>query len=145
MGICIPSEDQLARAIQALSPGAFERFIEVYLRLKQPSRFQDLTIIGRNSEDSTRKGWPDAEVRRTDGQIDAIEVTHSKDWRRHLRADLQRIEGLRAKVASFYFVAWADSPGRDTEQALREAIRTACGVPLAEINLLFRKSLVFDL
>lgn len=145
MGVCTPSEDQLVRAIQLLSPGAFERLVEIYLRVKKPSRFQNLTIIGRNQDDSTRQGWPDAEVRRADGQIDAIEITHSEDWRRHLRADLQRIGGLRAKIASFHFVAWADSPSRDTEQALRKSIATACGAPLEEIYFLFRKSLIFDL
>ncbi len=144
MGLSIPSEGQLADAIQALKPGSFERLVEAYLRAKEPHRFRDLSIIGRNPDDVTRQGWPDTEVRRADGRIDAIEITHSSNWRQHLRADLLRIQELGGRIASFLFVAWADAPSREEEQTWREH-SAAYGIPLQEVTFLFRKQLLFDL
>ncbi len=144
MGLSIPSERQLDNAIQALKPASFERLLEGYLRIRDPQRFRDLSIIGRNPDDTTRKGWPDAEIRRADGRIECVEFTLSSDWQHHLRNDLRRIQELGSRIASFIFVAWAEQPPRDEEEVWRSRI-ASLGVPNHEITFLFRKHLLFDL
>ncbi len=144
MSLSRPSEAHLAAAIDALkaSPGRFQRLVEGYARLRDPSRYRDLAVVGRNPDDATVRGWPDAEVRRPDGLIDAVEMTHSPTWERHLAEDLQKLAA--SEVSSFLFVAWADAPNQVKESEWRKRI-AAKGVPRGAIRLIFRRQLVTEL
>lgn len=142
-----PSENAIQSAIDRLkrAPGAFQRLSERYAELLYPQRFKNLIPSGRNSEDVPVKGWPDSYVSLPDGRIDAIEATLSRDWGRHLRSDLQKVETFGTGcVAGFLFVAWAPSPPAELLQRYRDRF-VKLGIPSEKVTFVFRQQLVRDL
>ena len=107
-----PSESAIQIAIEKLkkSPGVFQRLVEDYCQILYPKRFTGLIPKGRNPDEVTIKGWPDAYEHLADGSVDVIEVTHSEDWRRHLKKDIEKAESFHLSLAGFTFVAWARTP-----------------------------------
>ena len=142
MSLLIPSEATLDRAVESLKrqPGAFQRLVEGYVRLADPDRYRKLVPHGRRSDDVTLRGWPDAYVVRPDGTTDAVEMTHSDRWQKHLENDLAKIRSAN-NLASFLFVAWANTPRCEKIRDFHERLERA-GVPRAEIRLVFRQELV---
>jgi len=59
--------------------------------VKFPDRFgtRALRRPGRNDEDQTTKGWPDAFVSTGPNEVDGVEATRqAQTWKSHLEADL---------------------------------------------------------
>lgn len=106
-----PSEIEIKRKIDDLSPGAFQRLAEDYARLIYPGRFRSLIPSGRNYQNEPVQPWPDAFVLLPDSRRDVLEATHSDRWKAHLEQDLEAAQKLpHWKLAGFLFVAWAKQP-----------------------------------
>ncbi|HEV2773026.1 MAG TPA: hypothetical protein VGV57_09420 [Thermoleophilaceae bacterium] len=139
----IPSEAAIETAVDHLAPGAFQRLAEAYARKAFPSRFGQLTIHGRNPKVQPTPGWPDAYAVRPDGALDALEATRdSRNWRRHLEADIKKAERMSGpRLGGFLFVAWARGPD---PSSLRAEVRrlTNAGVAVEDITFVFRADLV---
>ena len=97
---------------------------------------------GRNPQDVTIKGWPDAYTLLPDGRVDAVEATHSDAWERHIDDDYIKVQELGSgRVAGLLFVAWAPTPALESTQRHRERF-VRLGVPPDRINFVFQQELV---
>lgn len=141
--LVIPSEQAIDQAIDRLSPGELQRFVEAYSRIAFAGRFDQLVVHGRNSRDETVAGWPDAYAVMADGRIDVVEATRdARSWRRHLAADIERASALSAPgLGGFVFFAWARPPAPEPLRAERTAL-LAAGADATEIAFIFRHDLV---
>lgn len=85
-----------------------QRLAEGIARIKWPDRFLDrhFNIQGRNNEEQTTKGWPDAFSPDDDGRIHVVEATRERQsWYGHIDDDLAKIgERKDIKLASYFFV-----------------------------------------
>ena len=96
-----PSEAAIRDAVENLrrSPGTFQRLVERYAQLSSPDRYRDLLPKGRNPQDATISGWPDAYVLLPDGRIDAVEMTlDEKNWPRHIDEDYEKAKQLHMEM-----------------------------------------------
>ena len=105
--------------------GYFQRVAEqvacgLYSRLAS-----SLVPFGRNPNDKTVKGWPDAYLTKEDGKLIAIEATTANDARtNHWKADLVNIE-TRLPVdrrGGLVWVAWCDPSSPTDEGEMREQV-----------------------
>ncbi|HYP00123.1 MAG TPA: hypothetical protein VER76_08030 [Pyrinomonadaceae bacterium] len=152
-------ERTIESAIDALksTPGKFQRLVERYAQLTYARRFKELVPGGRAPGDVTVKGWPDIYARSPDRLLmDVVEATHSPEWSRHLKEDVEKAEALgKGRLSGFIFVAWANEPSPLTDHKkpnpLDEKLTSyrgrlvALGIPPENITFVFKKQLVRDL
>lgn len=128
-----PSQSAVRQAVEEFkkSPGLFQRLAERYAQIVYPARFQHIVPHGRNSGDVPIKGWPDAYTPLPDGRIDAVEATHSHNWKKHIEGDLLKAKKFgQHRLAGFLFIAWARRPSEESLQSYRtflENLGCSCG------------------
>src|ERR1700687_3213656 len=84
-------EAQVRQKLQQIQPVTLQKLAEDLACVKFPDRFGSgvLRRPGRNDEDQTTKGWPDAFVSTGLNEVDGVEATRqAQTWRSHLEADL---------------------------------------------------------
>src|SRR5438552_11741827 len=75
------------------NPGLFQRFAEQIACGLYPHLTSSLVPFGRNPNDKTVQGWPDAYLTKKDGTLIAIEATTANDARtNHWKKDLVKLE-----------------------------------------------------
>jgi hypothetical protein len=140
----VPSRIQIDAAVHTLaSAGRFERLAGEMLRVEWPERFANITDFGTNVAERTRAGWPDLVAVRSDGTIDAAEVTYGvSQWQRHLAEDVQKVSRFAAgSIASFTFVSWSARPAIDELLSYLATLDEA-GLSPGRVRFLFREDIV---
>ncbi len=99
---------RIEMALRSEQAVKMQRLAEAVARIKWPERFSDrqFSIQGRNNEEQTRKGWPDALSADANGRLHAVEATRDKGtWFGHIDRDLAKL-ALRKdiRLASYFFV-----------------------------------------
>lgn len=85
-------EARVRQQLQQIHPVDLQKLAEDLACVKFPNRFNNriLRRAGRNDEDQTTKGWPDAFVSTGLNEVDGVEATRqSHSWKSHLEADLK--------------------------------------------------------
>lgn len=143
MALRAPTEREIDDAVEGLkrSPGTFQRLIEAVVRHEFPDRGSRLISIGRLTSDVPIKGWPDAETRLPDGRFHAFEVTHSPDWKKHVREDVEKLKRSSGNAESYLLAAWAKTPPRADEATYRKLV-VSTGVQPENVRFIFRQELV---
>jgi hypothetical protein len=139
-----PSVREIEAAVDRLkaSPGRFQHLCERVISVLYPIWFGSYSGYGRSTRDVPLGGWPDAYALRSDGRLDALEVTHNDRWLRHINDDIEKIRALgQRRVAGFTFIAWAHNPGPEKLLELSQTI-TGLGVEPDSLNFIFRERLV---
>jgi hypothetical protein len=139
-----PSSKAIFDSIENLrsTPAVFQRLAEEYARRSFPERFGKLTPSGINPEGVTIPGWPDGYAYDSDGRIHLIEATVSRDWRRHLASDLEKIRESRSRLGSFLFVGWEPNPSPTEEDSYRQKL---AGLGVERVDLIFSRKLCREL
>ena len=138
-------ERAIEERIAALSPGGFQRLAEWYAELVWPNRYHHLIPQGRNADDATTAGWPDAWSMDSDGRVHAVEATRATAWETHLAADVEKAKQLEAGVlGSFVFVSRMSQPDDEKLKTYRTALR-GLGLQGADIDFVFMPRLRRDL
>ena len=84
-------EAQVRQKLQQIHPVTLQKLAEDLACVKFPDRFGSRVLRrpGRNDEDQTTKGWPDAFVSTGLNEVDGVEATRqAQTWRSHLESDL---------------------------------------------------------
>src|ERR1043166_6468139 len=84
-------EAKVRQKLQQIHPVTLQKLAEDLACVKFPQRFgrNILRRAGRNDEDQTTKGWPDAFVSTGQNEVDGIEATRqSQTWKAHLETDI---------------------------------------------------------
>lgn len=85
-------EAQIRQQLQQIHPVTLQKLAEDLASIKFPDRFGGSVLRrpGRNDEDQTTKGWPDAFVSTGVNEVDGIEATRqARTWKAHLEEDLK--------------------------------------------------------
>jgi hypothetical protein len=129
--------------INALSAGAFQRLAEAYAELTWPERYRHLVPQGRNAQDATTNGWPDAWAPDGHGRVHAVEATRDLNWSAHLEADVENAKAPPngGQLASFVFVSRKDPrPKEDALSPYRQSL-AALGLATDRIDFVFMDTL----
>ena len=140
------SEYAIEQAIQAriASPGFFQRVAEEVACGLYPDLANRLVPFGRNTDDKTIRGWPDAQLAVDDSAAVVIEATTDKravsaHWPEDLRKLKERLDpGQRGGLV---WVCWGDEPDTRDFLAMRAEV-TALGVPADRVHIYFRRGLL---
>lgn len=99
---------QIRQKLLQISPVILQKIAEDLACVKFPERFnrQILRRPGRNEEDQTTKGWPDAFVSTGVNEVDGIEATRQATrWDQHLQNDLKHAKDPNyRKLSGYVFV-----------------------------------------
>src|SRR5712671_3882346 len=143
------SEYAIEQAVQSrlASPGFFQRVVEQVASGLYPELANRLVPFGRNPDDKSVRGWPDAHLALDDGALIAIEATTARSavavhWTEDLRKLRERLD--RRLRGGFIWACWSDEPDPRDFLAMRTQV-AALGVPADRIHILFRKGLCSQL
>ncbi|MGC2223324.1 MAG: hypothetical protein WA624_13670 [Methylocella sp.] len=140
-------EQKICLKLQTISATALQRLAEDIAKIRDPQRYRDLQIIGRNEEGQTTTGWPDAGVI-ADYTVDAVEATREKDnWQKHIAADYGKAtDGKHKKLTGFLFVAGYPKKRADPNDIGRWAAKFRdLGIDEQRIHILVGMGLVREL
>src|SRR5207248_11091201 len=125
------------------SPGLFQRVAEEVACGLYPDLANRLVPFGRNTDDKTIRGWPDAQLAVDDSAAVVIEATTDKravsaHWPEDLRKLKERLDpGQRGGLV---WACWGDEPDTRDFLAMRAEV-TALGVPADRVHIYFRRGL----
>jgi hypothetical protein len=140
-------QQRVAGRLKAISANDLQKLAEQLALTLRPDLFNRATLVvqGRNVEDQTTKGWPDAYAEAPQGLIYAIEATRQKSsWEVHVREDLVKATGAKnRKLAGYFFVGgYPDHEPTEEEQADWINKFAAIGISPTNISLLVGLNLV---
>ena len=125
------------------NPGFFQRVAEQIACGLFPRLAASLVPSGRNPDDKTVQGWPDAHLTKKDGALIAIEATTAIDARtRHWKKDLVDLE-TRIPVdrrGGLVWVAWVNPLTPTDEGDMREQV-CQLGFAREDVHIIFRRQL----
>jgi hypothetical protein len=141
------AQDQraLQTAIEAglrrLSAVDLQKLAEQLALVLRPDIFNASTLVvrGRNIEDQTTKGWPDAYAEAPNGRLYAIEATRQKSsWASHIAEDYEKGCGaVGRKLAGYFFVGgYPDHSVTDEELSSWKTKFQALGIEARDIAIL---------
>jgi hypothetical protein len=101
-------QERISSRLRKLSANDLQRLAEELALILRPSTFSRATLVvqGRNIENQTTKGWPDAYAEAPGGGVYAIEATRQKgSWKKHVEEDLiKATDGINRMLAGYFFV-----------------------------------------
>ena len=125
------------------NPGFFQRVAEQVACGLYPRLASSLVPYGRNPNDKTIRGWPDAYLTKEDGTLIAIEATTAVDARtNHWKTDLTNLE-TRLPVdrrGGLVWIAWCDPSAPTDEGDMREQVYRL-GFAREDVHIVFRRQL----
>jgi hypothetical protein len=115
--------------LKFISANDLQKLAEQLALVLRPDLFSRATLViqGRNVEDQTTKGWPDAYREGSDGRIYAIEATRQKSsWETHVNEDLCKAkDDKNRKLAGYFFVGgYPDHEPTEQQKAAWIRVRT---------------------
>jgi hypothetical protein len=125
------------------NPGFFQRVAEQIACGLYPHLASSLVPFGRNPNDKTVQGWPDAYLTKKDGTLIAIEATTANDARtNHWKGDLVKLETRLPvdRLGGLVWVAWCDPAAPTDEGNMREQV-CRLGFAREDVHIVFRKQL----
>ncbi|HMG46368.1 MAG TPA: hypothetical protein VK614_02775 [Allosphingosinicella sp.] len=141
-------EQRVADKLKSIGAAQLQRLTEDLAVARDRARYQELQVHGRNPEDQTTDGWPDAYVARGDGTLDAVEATRERySWQRHLESDLAKVrDSKRPRVSGYLFVGGIPRTRPKIEELdhwKQEFCRA--GIPTDRVTILLGMGLVREL
>jgi hypothetical protein len=145
-----PLEARIRERLRQIQAVTLQKLAEDLACIKFPERFGAglLRRAGRNDEDQTTKGWPDAYVITDTGTVDGVEATRQKHtWEEHLRDDLRKARDPEYKTLSGYVFVGGYPSHKPLEREVDEWTErfAAAGLQHDRINLFIGEDLVFEL
>jgi hypothetical protein len=145
-----PIEAQIRQKLQQIYPVTLQKLAEDLACVKFPDRFgrRVLRRLGRNDEDQTTKGWPDAFVSTGPNEVDGIEATRqAQTWKSHLEADLTHAADPRYRNLSGYVFVGGYPGDAPTEAQIDNWVNqfVAVGLDRAKVTILVGADLVVEL
>lgn len=143
-------EAQVRQALKQISAVSLQKLAEDLACVKFPERFSRnvLRRPGRNDEDQTTKGWPDAFVSTGTNLVDGIEATRqAASWKTHLAADLEHTSDPEYRNLSGYIFVGGYPDHSPSAVELDEWTDdfAATGIDRTKITLLIGNDLVLEL
>ena len=140
-------EQAVQAALVSLSPAEYQRVAEAYAEINWPERYRHLVPQGRNAQNATTAGWPDAWSPDDSGAIHAVEVSKANKWNEHLQADVAKAAAPPggASVKTFVFVSAKRKTPKDAVlKPFRDDLKKA-GIAAGDISLIFMDVLAKEL
>jgi len=143
-------QNGIAEALRRLSPNDLQMLAEDMARIKFPNRFRHATLVrqGRNLENQTRKGWPDAFVPTGPNRVDGIEATRDRQsWTSHLEEDVSKAKApSHYDLSGYFFVGGHPDHAPTTREITEWTDRfAALGIDRSAITLLVGRDLIEEL
>lgn len=143
-------EAQVRQKLQQIQAVTLQKLAEDLACVKFPDRFGYRTLrrLGRNDEDQTTKGWPDAFVSTGPNEVDGIEATRQAlTWSSHLKADLAHATDPKYRNLSGYVFVGGYPGNAPTSSELDEWLErfVAAGVDRTKVTILVGADLVAEL
>jgi hypothetical protein len=141
---------RIRQKLQQIQPVTLQKLAEDLASVKFPDRFggRVLRRAGRNDEDQTTKGWPDAFVSTGQNQVDGIEATRqAENWKSHLEADLgHATDSNYRNLSGYVFVGGYPGEAPTAVQIDGWVDRfVAAGVDRANVTILVGTDLVAEI
>ncbi|MFB6459389.1 hypothetical protein [Bradyrhizobium tunisiense] len=143
-------EAQVRQKLQQIHAVTLQKLAEDLACIKFPDRFggRVLRRPGRNDEDQTTKGWPDAFVSTGENIVDGIEATRqAKTWKSHLEDDLKHaIDPNYRNLSGYVFVGGypEDAPAAAQIDGWVDRF-AAAGLSRSKVTILVGSDLVAEL
>jgi hypothetical protein len=143
-------EARIRQKLQQIQPVTLQKLAEDLACVKFPDRFggRVLRRAGRNDEDQTTKGWPDAFVSTGPNEVDGIEATRQAEtWKSHLEADLGHTTDTNYRNLSGYVFVGGYPGEAPTALQIDGWVNrfVAAGVDRAKVTILVGADLVAEL
>jgi hypothetical protein len=143
-------EAQVRQKLQQIHPVTLQKLAEDLACVKFPDRFgvRVLRRPGRNDEDQTTKGWPDAFVSTGVNEVDGIEATRqAQTWRSHLEDDLKHAGDPKYRNLSGYVFVGGYPGDAPTPAQIDDWVDrfVAAGLGRTKVNILVGGDLVAEL
>ncbi len=141
---------QIRQKLQQIHAVDLQKLAEDLACVKFPNRFGShiLRRGGRNDEDQTTKGWPDAFVVTGSNEVDGVEATRQDTtWRNHLEADLSHAQDPdHRNLSGYVFVGGypSDAPSAANLDQWLDRF-AALGIERSKITILVGSDLVLEL